>query len=49
MIHAFAEPLAARPLKLVLCGFGVGWSWGAVAAELGPLIIAPIQPYPLAR
>jgi len=49
LIHAFAEPLSARPLKLVLCGFGVGWSWGAVAAEFGPLVVAPIQPYPLAR
>jgi 3-oxoacyl-[acyl-carrier-protein] synthase-3 len=46
LIHAFSEPLSSRALKLVLCGYGVGWSWGAVAAEFGPLVVAPIQPYP---
>lgn len=46
LLHAFGDALAARPQRLVLCGFGVGWSWGAVAAELGPLVVAPVQSYP---
>lgn len=46
LLDAFGATLVARPQKLVLCGFGVGWSWGAVAAEFGPLVVAPIQAYP---
>lgn len=34
---ALAGPLTARPLKLLLSGFGVGWSWGSVAWESTPL------------
>ena len=49
LVDAFGETLAARPQKLVLCGFGVGWSWGAVAGEFGPLVVAPTQAYPHAR
>lgn len=37
-----ADQLGARlretPQKLVLCGFGVGLSWGTVACEVGPII-----------
>jgi 3-oxoacyl-[acyl-carrier-protein] synthase III len=28
--------------KMVLAGFGVGWSWGACAAEMGSLVLPPI-------
>jgi 3-oxoacyl-[acyl-carrier-protein] synthase-3 len=24
--------------KLILCGFGVGLSWGTVACEVGPMV-----------
>jgi 3-oxoacyl-[acyl-carrier-protein] synthase-3 len=32
--------VAERPTKLLLGGFGVGWSWGGVILEIGP-IVAP--------
>jgi len=47
LIHGFGGRLQDAPLRLVLCGFGVGWSWGAVAGDFGPLVVAPIQPFPL--
>ncbi len=28
--------------KMVLAGFGVGWSWGACAIEMGSLVLPPI-------
>lgn len=40
---ALAEELGPRlasPLRLVLCGFGVGLSWGAVALETDGVILA---------
>jgi 3-oxoacyl-[acyl-carrier-protein] synthase III len=41
--------LSTRAEKLVLAGYGVGWSWAAVALELGPcvipeVVIVPDQP-----
>lgn len=47
LVDALGERLSKESLRLVLCGFGVGWSWGAVAGEFGPLVIAPMQPFPL--
>ena len=38
--HAMRETLEQQKLKLVLAGFGSGFSWGACALELGP-IVAP--------
>lgn len=35
MVDELAPQLSQRKLKLVLCGFGVGLSWGAVAMEVG--------------
>lgn len=29
--------LAAGPMRLLLSGFGVGWSWGSAAVTVGPL------------
>ena len=46
LIDALGDALSQKPLKLAGCGFGVGLSWGAFAGEVGPLILAPIQPYP---
>jgi 3-oxoacyl-[acyl-carrier-protein] synthase-3 len=34
--------LANSELRLVLAGFGVGFSWGAVALNCGPLLIPPL-------
>ncbi|HVJ52135.1 MAG TPA: ketoacyl-ACP synthase III [Aliidongia sp.] len=35
--HALADRVAERPTKLLLGGFGVGWSWGGVVLDLGPV------------
>jgi 3-oxoacyl-[acyl-carrier-protein] synthase-3 len=40
------EPLAAEPKKLVLAGFGVGWSWGALAVAAGPMRVLPVLVVP---
>jgi 3-oxoacyl-[acyl-carrier-protein] synthase-3 len=32
--------------RLVLAGFGVGWSWGACATEMGSLVLPPILEVP---
>jgi len=34
--------LASESLHLVLAGFGVGWSWGAVAGTFGPMVVPDI-------
>ncbi|MDE1145346.1 MAG: ketoacyl-ACP synthase III [Azospirillaceae bacterium] len=39
LTHAVAEDLKAGPLRLLLSGFGVGWSWATAAATLGPLAV----------
>lgn len=36
---ALPEALAAGRRKLLLSGFGVGWSWGSAAVEAGPLAV----------
>jgi len=46
LIEAFGDRLEAGSLRLVLCGFGVGWSWGAVTADFGPMVVVPVKPYP---
>lgn len=35
--HSMGAQLAAGPVKTLMAGFGVGWSWGAMVAELGPM------------
>jgi len=35
--HRLGPSLASGPRKLLLAGFGVGWSWGALVAEVGPI------------
>ena len=46
MAHACAEALQGNRRRLVACGFGVGFSWGAVALEAGPMIVAPTLAFP---
>jgi 3-oxoacyl-[acyl-carrier-protein] synthase-3 len=39
MTEALASRLRGETLRLVLAGFGVGFSWGAVALECGPMVM----------
>jgi len=39
--HRLSETVAAGSRKLLMAGFGVGWSWGAMVADVGP-IPAPV-------
>ena len=36
----------AASQKIVLAGFGVGWSWAACATEMGSLVLPPILEVP---
>lgn len=36
---SLAEPLASGCRRLLLSGFGVGWSWGSAALAVGPLAV----------
>lgn len=42
MADQLGARLRAERLRLLLCGFGVGLSWGTVACEVGPMICTPI-------
>jgi 3-oxoacyl-[acyl-carrier-protein] synthase-3 len=42
MVDALGPALTASTQKLLLAGFGVGMSWGALACETGPLTISPL-------
>jgi len=46
MAHACADSLQGGRRRVVACGFGVGFSWGAVAFEAGPMVIAPTLVFP---
>src|ERR1700735_845261 len=35
--HGRADRVAQGPAKMLLGGFGVGWSWGGVVLDLGPI------------
>lgn len=35
--HRLGESLSTGTRRLLLAGFGVGWSWGAMTAEVGPI------------
>ena len=39
LTDSLAQKLRAEKLKLVLSGFGVGYSWGAVTLSAGPIIM----------
>jgi 3-oxoacyl-[acyl-carrier-protein] synthase-3 len=36
------DEISSRPLRLLLVGFGVGYSWGACAIHCGPLVAPPV-------
>jgi 3-oxoacyl-[acyl-carrier-protein] synthase-3 len=42
MSSALNAQLGAGPVRLLLCGFGVGWSWAAAVASIGPVFAPPI-------
>ena len=46
MAHACSEVLQGSRRRLVVCGFGVGFSWGAAALEAGPMVVAPTLAFP---
>jgi 3-oxoacyl-[acyl-carrier-protein] synthase-3 len=50
LVAALADGFGARletgTLRIVGCGFGVGLSWGAFAAELGPITVCPVLTLP---
>jgi 3-oxoacyl-[acyl-carrier-protein] synthase-3 len=39
LAQAVAGDLKAAPHRLLLSGFGVGWSWGSAAVTVGPLAV----------
>jgi 3-oxoacyl-[acyl-carrier-protein] synthase-3 len=43
MCEKLRGPLAEKPMRLVLAGFGVGWSWGALAFTSSPMVVLPVQ------
>jgi 3-oxoacyl-[acyl-carrier-protein] synthase-3 len=42
LVHGLGEELRRAQHKVILCGFGVGLSWGTVACEAGPLVCSPL-------
>ena len=43
--HRLGERLAAGPARLLLAGFGVGFSWAAAAIEVDRPVILPVSVY----
>lgn len=39
MVDGLAAALLQGPVRLLLSGFGVGWSWGSAALVMGPLAV----------
>ncbi|WP_114861022.1 3-oxoacyl-ACP synthase III family protein [Azospirillum brasilense] len=44
--HRLGEALSTGTRKMLLAGFGVGWSWGAVVADVGPIPAPAVQEIP---
>jgi 3-oxoacyl-[acyl-carrier-protein] synthase III len=44
--HRLRQDLRTNKRKLVLAGFGIGLSWGAVALELGPIVAPDVEIVP---
>jgi 3-oxoacyl-[acyl-carrier-protein] synthase-3 len=42
MTHALKDRLRSKSSNLIMAGFGVGWSWGAVAATWGPMTMSDL-------
>ena len=39
MTDSLADRLKKEELKMILAGFGVGYSWGAIALTCGPMVM----------
>ncbi|MBP2230507.1 3-oxoacyl-[acyl-carrier-protein] synthase-3 [Azospirillum agricola] len=46
LADALATPLRSERRRLLLSGFGVGWSWGSVALSAGPLALCEMVVLP---
>jgi 3-oxoacyl-[acyl-carrier-protein] synthase-3 len=46
LIEGLGGRLESEALRIVGCGYGVGFSWGAFAGEIGPITVCPIQSFP---
>jgi 3-oxoacyl-[acyl-carrier-protein] synthase III len=44
--HTSKDMLEKQKSKVVFAGFGVGLSWGAVALDLGPIVVPPVVEVP---
>ena len=42
IVHQLGSRLREGPMRLVLAGFGVGWSWGAAALTCGPIFVPEV-------
>lgn len=42
LTHGLQNQLRSGPVNTVMAGFGVGWSWGAVAATWGPMVMSDL-------
>jgi len=40
--HCLRPRISSEPMNLVMAGFGVGLSWGAVAMRCGPIVAPPV-------
>lgn len=45
--HRLSEDLSAHTRKMLMAGFGVGWSWGALIADVGPIPPASVAEIPV--
>jgi 3-oxoacyl-[acyl-carrier-protein] synthase-3 len=41
--HVLPERLKREPVRMLLAGFGVGWSWGAAPVTPGPMVMPEIR------
>lgn len=39
---ALVDQVSQKPTRLLLVGFGVGWSWGAMTATCGPIVVPEV-------
>ena len=42
IVHVLRSAIAARRMRVVLGGFGVGFSWAAAALTVGPILVPPL-------
>jgi 3-oxoacyl-[acyl-carrier-protein] synthase III len=40
--HCLRPQIETEAMNLVMCGFGVGLSWGACAQRCGPMVVLPV-------